>query len=75
MNTTPSNNEDLMRSFLFAVLFVLTLPLLPLFYLMCRLEAQPCPKCGEEWHTELIGEWGEEDWRCARCRHTWTVPY
>ncbi len=62
------------RQFLFAVLFVLTLPLLPLFYLMCRLEAKPCPQCGEHWHTELTGEWDGEDWRCNRCRHCWHLP-
>lgn len=53
------------------VLFVLTLPLYPLFWIMCRLQAKKCPRCGEKWFTELVGEWGGEQWRCARCGHYW----
>ena len=42
------------------------------FWLSNRLTAQPCPACGSQWQTELIGEWdGEEDWRCHRCGRHW----
>lgn len=57
------------------VLFWLTLPLWPLFYLLCRLQARPCPRCGEKWHTELVGEWDGEDWKCRKCGNIWIVPY
>lgn len=57
------------------VLFWLTLPLWPSFYLLSRLQAKPCPHCGEKWYTELCGEWGDEDWKCRSCGKYWSVPY
>jgi hypothetical protein len=45
--------------------------LLFVFWLSCRLGARRCPACGEDWHTELVGEWDGEDWRCGRCGHFW----
>ena len=56
---------------LYAVLFVLFLPFWPVFWLQCRLSARPCPKCGESWRTELVGEWDCEMWKCRRCEHYW----
>jgi len=50
-----------------------TFPLQPLFWLLCRLEAKRCPRCGERWMTELIGEWDGEDWKCHRCTLVWTI--
>ncbi len=44
-------------------------------WLLCRLTARKCPKCGSKWRTELRGEWGVEDWRCRRCDHWWTHEY
>ncbi len=44
-------------------------------WLVCRLTAQRCPKCGAKWHTELQGEWGGELWYCHKCNHPWEVPY
>ena len=52
-------------------LFFLSLPLWPLFWLMCRLEARRCPRCDSKWHTELTGEWDGEDWSCHACGHHW----
>lgn len=58
--------------FLFPILTVLFFPLLPLHWLLCRLTAQRCPRCGSKWRTGLQGEWaGEEDWRCYACGHGW----
>jgi hypothetical protein len=54
---------------------LLYLPLFPFFWLLCRLEANRCPSCGSKWHTELMGEWGEEDWLCHWCGQYWSVPY
>lgn len=56
-----------------APLLLLFLPFYPLFWVMCRLEAKPCPECGEKWFTELVGEWDGEQWRCSRCEHYWEV--
>jgi hypothetical protein len=56
------------------VLWVLAMPLWPLFWLSCRLSAEECPECHEDWNTELVGEWGGEDWHCRRCDLTWHVP-
>lgn len=57
------------------VLFLVTLPLYPVFYLLCRLQAKPCPACDEDWYTELTGEWDGEDWHCMRCNHYWNEKY
>lgn len=57
------------------LLDLLMLPLWPLAYVLSRLQAKPCPECGEKWYTELTGEWDGEDWHCRRCGHHWTVPY
>jgi hypothetical protein len=57
-----------------AVLFVLMLPFYPLFWLLCRLEAQRCPGCGSKWQTELMGEWDGEDWHCHACGRWWQYP-
>ncbi len=62
-----------LRMLLFLVLWVLCLPLMPVFYLMCRLEAEQCPHCSESWYTELIGEWDGEQWRCMRCGKFWEI--
>jgi len=64
---------EVMLRVLNVVLFVLFLPFWPLFWVMCRLQAKPCPACGEKWLTELVGEWDGEQWRCARCNHYWEV--
>jgi uncharacterized Zn finger protein len=58
-----------------AVLFILFLPFIPLHWAMCRLSAKPCPKCGEKWMTELLGEWDGEMWGCRTCGHYWETPY
>lgn len=29
-----------------------------------------CPRCGSG-ATMLIGEWGDEQWRCCGCNHSW----
>jgi hypothetical protein len=52
---------------LFCVLTVLFLPLWPLHWLLCRLKARRCPECGSKWRTELVGEWGDEQWQCHAC--------
>lgn len=57
------------------LLFVLCLPLLPALYLYSRMHAKPCPKCGENWYTELVGEWDGEMWKCWNCKHYWELPY
>lgn len=57
------------------ILFWLTLPLYPFFYILCRLEAKECPYCGEKWYTELVGEWDGEDWKCQTCGKYWQLPY
>jgi hypothetical protein len=57
---------------------VLLLPLYPILFLhwlACRLHAQRCPECGSGWKTELVGEWGDEQWMCHHCGHGWFVPY
>lgn len=59
----------------YGVCWLLMTPFIPLFYLMCRLEAKPCPACGEKWITELRGEWGCEMWFCRRCGRYWELPY
>ena len=51
----------------------LMLPFWPFAYLLARLEAKPCSKCGEKWYTELTGEWDGEDWHCRTCGHHWTI--
>ena len=56
-------------------LMVVFPPLLLLHWAMCRMWAKPCPNCGERWHTELVGEWQGEDWKCQTCGHYWEVPY
>ncbi len=64
-----------MRLVLDVVLFVLLIPVWPLFWLMCRLDAKPCPKCKSKWETELIGEWDGEMWECHACGYYWETPY
>jgi len=56
-------------------LFALFLPFWPVFWLDCRVRAKVCPKCLEKWHTELVGEWDGEHWKCRSCGHYWEVPY
>lgn len=58
-----------------AICFVLMLPFWPLFWLLCRLEAKPCPQCASQWRTELVGEWDGEMWKCHACGHYWETPY
>lgn len=55
-------------------LFVMLLPMLPAFWLMCRFQAKPCPRCGSKWRTELRGEWDCEMWKCHACEHYWETP-
>lgn len=50
------------------------LPICCLSYLVSRVEAKPCPKCGEKWYTELVGEWDGEQWKCRTCSHYWNMP-
>lgn len=45
--------------------------LLLIFWFHCRLNARRCPACGEDWFTELVGEWDGEEWHCASCNHYW----
>ncbi len=59
------------QTFLGLFLTVLFLPLWPVFYYWCRMTAKPCPKCGEDWYTELVGEWDGEHWKCHTCKHYW----
>ena len=57
---------------IWVVLDYLMLPLWPVAYLFARLDAKPCPRCGERWFTELEGDiFGQEDWYCRRCNHRW----
>lgn len=52
------------------VLFLLSC----LLWLVCRLNAETCPRCGSGWQTEQEGDWaGEEDWACFACGHHWGV--
>lgn len=63
-----------MRTFWWVIegfLFLLILPFVPLFYVMCRVEAKPCPSCGDKWFTELVGDWDGEDWKCRSCGYFW----
>lgn len=47
-----------------------------LIWLVSRLDAETCPRCGSRWWTEEEGEWaGEEDWACRSCGNHWSVPY
>lgn len=64
-----------MRRLFNTIMLGLFLPFFPAFWLACRLEAKRCPKCGESWHTSLVGEWGCEMWKCGTCRHYWELPY
>lgn len=43
--------------FVCGVLWLLMLPAWPFFWLMCRLQAEQCPRCGSRWRTTLVGEW------------------
>lgn len=45
-----------------------------LFWLVCRLKAQRCPRCGSRWQTELQGEWDGEMWHCHNCGLGWDYP-
>ena len=54
---------------------VILLPLWPFIWLMCRMKAARCPKCGSGWRTELVGEWGAEMWSCHGCGNYWETPY
>lgn len=57
------------------LLYPLFLILWPPCFILSRLQAKPCPKCGERWFTTLTGEWDGEDWKCGRCNHYWNEPY
>lgn len=47
-----------------------------LTWLMCRLTAERCPRCGSKWQTETIGEWdGCAAWQCHGCAKFWNVIY
>lgn len=63
--------------YIFVILpaWVLVSPILALNWLLCRLEAKRCPKCGEDWWTTLVGEWDGEMWKCVSCGHCWETPY
>jgi hypothetical protein len=57
------------------IVFVGTVALIGLHWLGCRLSARRCPRCGSKWRTELVGEWGAEQWQCHACAHYWESPY
>lgn len=45
-------------------------------WLLCRVIAEQCPRCGSRWMTALAGEWDcEEDWQCNNCRLLWSVKF
>jgi hypothetical protein len=58
-----------------AVVFVVTTSIYWFHWLGCRLKAERCPRCGSKWQTELVGEWGAEQWQCHACDHYWERPY
>ena len=43
-------------------------------WLLCRLTARRCPRCGSRWRTELVGEWETEAWACHACGYYWETP-
>jgi hypothetical protein len=57
------------------LVFAVATGLLGLHWLCCRLNAERCPRCGSKWRTELVGEWGGEQWTCHACGHHWETPY
>lgn len=61
--------------FVCGVLWLLMLPAWPLFWLMCRMQAEQCPRCASRWRTTLVGEWDGEQWGCDACGHWWETPY
>jgi hypothetical protein len=65
----------LLQALVFAPLFILFLPMWPVFWLYCRLAAEECPACGSKWQTELVGEWDGEMWKCHRCTHYWEIKF
>jgi len=61
-----------------AVVCATVLILAPLMWLahwlLCRLVALRCPRCGSKWRTECQGEWDcWEQWECHRCGYWWQV--
>lgn len=47
-----------------------------LTWLLIRLSAERCPRCGSKWQTEALGEWdGCAAWQCHCCAKYWTVFY
>lgn len=54
------------------VVLVVTLLLLGLIWLVDRLNAERCPRCGSSWTMKFEGEWaGSGEWVCYACWHYW----